>query len=109
MSKWCGKVGYAVCEETPANSGIWVDSIVEKLHYGDLILRRSRWESAGQINDNLNITNEVSMIADPYALENFSSIKYVEIMGTNWKVTTVEIQRPRLILTVGGVYNGESA
>lgn len=109
MSKWCGKVGYATCSENPPGSGIWVDTVVERNYYGDLILRKSRWESSGQVNDNLSMTNEISIVADPYAYSNFSSIKYVEIMGTNWKVNSVEIQRPRLILTVGGVYNGESA
>lgn len=107
MAKYYGRVGYAITKETPANSGVWVDEIVERHYYGDTILRKSRWESRGEVNDNLNVTNEISILADPFAYQNFSSIKYAELMGDLWRVTSVEIQRPRLILTIGGVYNGE--
>jgi len=65
-----------------------------------------RYESADQVNDNLTIANEISIVADPYAYENFHAMRYVEFMGAKWKISNVEVQRPRLILTIGGVYNG---
>jgi hypothetical protein len=60
----------------------------------------------GTLNDNINMSNEISIVADPFANENFQSIKYIEYMGTLWRVNNVDVQYPRLILRMGGVYNG---
>ncbi len=105
MAKYYGKIGYSVTEETVP--GIWEESVTERSYYGDLIKNTRRYQSADKVNDDLSISNEISILADPYAYENFHSMKYVEFMGAKWKVTNVEVQYPRLILTVGGVYNGE--
>ena len=56
---------------------------------------------------NINVANEISIVADPFANQNFHTMLYVEFMGTKWKITNVEVKRPRLTLTLGGVYNGE--
>ena len=100
MAKFYGVIGYAVTEET--KPGVWTD-------YGDLTRNTRRLQSAEQLNDNINVANEISIVADPFANENFHSMRYVEFMGAKWKVTSVEVQYPRLILTMGGVYNGEQA
>lgn len=105
MAKFYGVIGYAVTEES--KPGVWVERIVERPYYGELIRNTRRLQSDGQINDSVNIANEVSIVADPFAYENFYSMRYIEFMGAKWKVTNVEVQRPRLMLTVGGVYNGE--
>lgn len=104
MAKFYGAVGYAVSNEI--RPGVWKDSIVERMYYGDVIRNNRRLESTDKANDNINISNEISILADPYANENFHLIKYVEFMGTKWEVSTVTVQFPRLILSVGGVYNG---
>lgn len=104
MAKFYGAVGYAVTNEI--RPGVWKDSIVERMYYGDVIRNNRRLESTDKANDNINISNEISILADPYANENFHLIKYVEFMGTKWEVSTVTVQFPRLILSVGGVYNG---
>lgn len=102
--KFYGKIGYAVTEEnTP---GVWTETITERSYYGELIRNTRRLQSASTLNDDLNISNEISIIADPFAYENFHSMRYVEFMGTKWKVSNVEVQYPRLILSIGGVYNG---
>lgn len=103
MAKFYGKIGYAETVET--KPGVWRPKITEKPYFGDLIRNSRQYESAGQVNDNLNIANEISIVADPYARQNFHSMRYVEFMGAKWKVTRVEVQYPRLILTIGGVYN----
>ena len=104
MAKFYGVIGYAVTEET--KPGVWTEKISERMYYGDLT---RRLQSAEQLNDNINVANEISIVADPFANENFHSMRYVEFMGAKWKVTSVEVQYPRLILTMGGVYNGEQA
>lgn len=109
MAKFYGKVGYAETVETPIGSGIWVESIVEREYYGDLIRNTRRLQSGNQVNDDINVSNEISIVSDPYANQNFHAMRYVEFMGTKWKIVSVEVRYPRLILSVGGVYNGEQA
>lgn len=103
MAKWCGEIGFAVTEET--RPGVWVDRIVPRRYRGDLIRNTRRLQSSENLNDNLVIANEISIVTDPYANENFHSMRYAEFMGTKWKITNVEVQFPRLILSIGGVYN----
>jgi hypothetical protein len=106
MAKWHGVIGYA--ETVKTSPGVYQDTIVEHKYAGDVIRNSSRWSaSSDSTNDDLTINNRFSIIADPFAYQNFHSIKYVEYMGTKWKVTDVEVQYPRLILNVGGVYNGK--
>ena len=104
MAKFYGVIGYATTVET--KPGVWEEQITERKCYGDLIRNTRRLESSGNLNDNVTINNEISIVADPYAYENFHSMRYVKFMGTAWKITSVDVQYPRLILSVGGVYNG---
>lgn len=104
MAKIYGVIGYASQVET--SPGVWVEKITERTHYAELTRRSYRSESSGNLNDNINISNEVSIIADPYAYQNFHIIRYIVINGVKWKVSSVEIQHPRLIMTIGGEYNG---
>ena len=105
MAKWYGKIGFSegTVETRP---GIWEESIVERSYFGDLVRNSRRLQPTDQRNDNLNIANEISIVADPFANQNFHAMRYVEFMGAKWKVSNVEVQYPRLILSVGGVYNG---
>ena len=104
MAKWCGQVGYAITAET--EPGLWEPVIVERKYYGDLISNRWKRQNSGGINDDINISNSISIIADPFANQNCSHMVYIEFMGAKWKITDIEVQFPRLILTIGGVYNG---
>lgn len=104
MNKFYGKIGYAISEETVP--GVWVERIVERSYYGDVIRNIRRLQSSENLNDNINISNEISIVADAFANQNFHSMRYVEYMGTKWKVSSIEVKYPRLILSIGGVYNG---
>ena len=103
MPKFYGEIGFAETVETAP--GVWEEQIVKRNYFGDLIRNTRRLESSGNVNDNINIANEISIVADPYARQNFHSMRYVEFMGAAWKITSVEVQYPRLILTVGGLCN----
>jgi hypothetical protein len=107
MAKFYGKIGYAETVET--NPGVWQEQITERSYFGDLGRNTRMLQSSSQLNDNINISNEISIVADPFANQNFHLMRYVEFMGAKWKITNVEVKYPRLILTVGGVYNGEQA
>lgn len=105
MAKFYGLIGYANTVEMAP--GVYEEQITTKEYYGDL-LRNSRklQTSSDSLNDNINVANEISILADPFANNNFHSMRYVEFMGSKWKITSVDVQFPRLILTIGGVYNG---
>ena len=105
MAKWYGEIGFAETVET--KPGVWVEQITSRNYYGDTIRNSRRLQSANQLNDNINISNQISIVADPYANNNFHSMRYAKFMGTKWKISDVEVQYPRLILTLGGVYNVE--
>lgn len=106
MAKFYGEVGYANTAET--EPGIWEEVITERMYYGDVLKISRRLVNSGSVNDNLKVNNEVSIIADPFAYQNFVNIRYVNWLGASWKVTNVVVQSPRLTLSLGGVYNGES-
>lgn len=103
MAKWFGNIGFAEQEEI--RPGVWEEQITDRKYYGDVLRNIRRLESADKLNDDININNELSVVSDPYAIQNFHKIRYAEYMGTKWKVTSVEVQRPRLILSLGGEYN----
>lgn len=106
MSKWFGVIGYAVTEET--EPGVWTSAIKEVEYYGDLVRNNRRLQSSDKVNDDITISNELSIVADPYAMNNFHTICYASFGNGLWKVTNVEVQYPRLILSLGGVYNGDT-
>jgi hypothetical protein len=104
MAKYFGSVGYAEDEEV--SPGIVKERIVTREYYGDIIRNNRRLENSDQINDDIKITNQISIVSDPYAIDNFWKIRYATFMGQKWKVKTVEVEFPRLILTLGELYNG---
>ena len=105
MARFAGKIGFAHTVESKDEPGSWADEIVEKTYYGDINRRTFRNKSANSINDNLTISSEVSVVADLFASDNYHLVRYVEYRGVKWKVSSVDLQPPRLILTLEDVYN----
>ena len=105
MAKFYGPIGYALPEET--TSGVWIDAITEKNYRGDVVLDQRRWQSPNNLNDDLNVDNSISIIGDTYAYKNLGYMKYIVLDGIAWKIQSFSINRPRIILQIGGVYNGE--
>lgn len=106
MAKFYGEIGYAKMVET--SPGAYREQITTREYSGDVLRNTSGWRIGENLNDNLTIDNRLSIVADPFAYENFHAMRYVKWLGTLWKITSVEVQRPRLILTIGGVYNEQS-
>ncbi len=109
MARFHGRVGYGESAETESGSGIYEDSITEREYTGDVIQNRQNQQQTTDYNQALTPQNIISIVADAYANDRFSAIRYVEWMGTLWTVTSVEVQRPRLLLTLGEVYDGPRA
>lgn len=106
MPRFYGKVGYATTVET--SPGIWEEQYTERYYSGDLIRNSRSLQVGANMNDGINIANEVSILSDPYAYENFHAIRYVEFMNSKWKVSSVEVQYPRLRLILGGLFHGDT-
>ncbi len=104
MGKFYGKVGFIVHTET--TRGVFIEKPVERAYRGDITHIYNRWSvNPDQINNDLSISNRISIVMDPFAYEHFSAIRYVEFGGTKWQVNSVEVSYPRLILSIGGEYN----
>lgn len=105
MAKFYGVVGFVDTIET--EPGIWEEKVTERTYSGDLVRNSRRLQSSDSVNESITISNEISIIADPYAERNFHAIRYAVFMGTKWKIESVDVQYPRLTLTMGGKYNGQ--
>lgn len=105
MAKYYGKIGYRVAYEK--KPGVWSNNIIEREYYGDVTRCSRRLQTADKVNDNVTISNEIRIVADPFAYDNFHSMLYAEFMGSKWKISNVEVSYPRLILSLGEVYNVE--
>lgn len=105
MAKYYGKIGFVQTVETAPS--VWEERTIERPYYGDVLSNTRRWQASEHLNDNLEVSNRISIVADAYARNTFHAMRYIEWMGALWKISSVEVQHPRLILTIGGVYNGE--
>jgi hypothetical protein len=108
MTKFYGVVGYGEAA-TESSDGVWTESITEISYFGDVLRNTRKLEEGEKVNDDLSVGNTISIVADAYAGEHFFAIRYVSWAGTLWKVSNVEVQSPRLLLRLGGVYNGDTA
>lgn len=106
MAKFYGKIGYGESVETAP--GVYEDVITELNYYGDVLRNTRQLQDGENLNSNITVSNSVSIVADAYANEHFFAIRYIEWAGTLWIVTDVEVKSPRLILRMGGVYNGHT-
>ncbi len=104
MNKWFGKIGYANTSEV--RPGVCEEVITEREYYGDVIRNNKQTENSGEVIDDISVSVSISIVADPFAYNNFHTMKYVDYMGSKWKVKTVDPQYPRMVLSLGGLYNG---
>lgn len=106
MNRWFGKVGYS--ESIEDEGGKWKSQNTVREYYGDIVRNNTRWTgNPNSVNDNLTVNTQISIVADPFAIEKFHAIKWIEFMGVKWSVDNIDPnQPPRLLLTLGDVWNG---
>lgn len=104
MAKFYGRIGFTLSIET--DKDVYDQTETSKYYKGELVRNQRRWESSSDINENLNVSNEISIVADDFLQENLGAVKWAECMGSKWKVNSISINYPRVVLTLGGVYNG---
>ncbi len=105
MARFCGSVGYVETVETSPD--VWVEQITERKYYGDVLSNRRTLYDGESINSNVNVSNSISIVADAYAYKNIANIRYVEWQGCKWVASSVEVERPRLTISIGDLYNGD--
>jgi hypothetical protein len=107
MAKFYGEIGYGESVETAP--GVWKDVLVARNYYGDVLRNTRQLKEGESLNNDLSVSNSISIVADAYAGEHFFAIRYIKWAGTYWTVSDVEVKSPRLILRLGGVYHGPKA
>lgn len=103
MAKWYGVIGFLA--EPNGDQDTCISEYIERPYYGDLLRNTRRLQETGKVNDDITISNEISIVADPFATQNFHRMRYAKFMGASWKITSVDVQYPRLILTMGDLYH----
>lgn len=112
MARYAGFIGYEVDEyEDPNDPGVWIPKkMIRRFHTGDLLTHKRKWETSAETTmDGVRLNNKISIVADKYMTDHWPCIKYAELSGVKWKVESVEIKRPRIILDLGGIWNGDKA
>lgn len=110
MARYYGKIGFVITKEDPNDPGVYVEEITERNYRGNVNRESYHYdEEYSALSGDFKISNQMSFVADGFALTNLGHIRYVEFLGTRWNVTNAEVARPRIILTLGGVYNGPEA
>ncbi len=104
MAKFCGKLGFSITKET--RLGIYEEIVEEKKYYGDIIKDTRMNEKTSNLNDDISISSKVSIISNDYLIQNVSHLKYIIYLGVKWEVKSFDIERPRIIIYLGGLYNG---
>lgn len=105
MAKWAGVIGFVDKTKETAPS-VYKEDFIERKYYGDVVKNNRRLVTADKVNDDISVQNQLSIVADPYAMNHFYSMKYATFCGAKWKVTDVQVEHPRLTLTLGGLWNG---
>lgn len=105
MAKFSGKIGFVVDTETLEGSGIWVEESIERTYKGDVLNYFVRWQDSSKVNEDLTIDNKFSVVADSFALNHIGNMRYITYLGEKWKIKNIEINYPRIIIYVGGLYN----
>jgi hypothetical protein len=104
--KYAGAIGFVDTNEaTETSPGVHVPTVTERRYRGDIIRRSMRWQDANQRNRNVNVSNQISIVADPYAFNNIGIMAYATWLGQKWKIISAEVQYPRITLTIGDLYN----
>lgn len=103
--KFSGYVGFWV-KDVEVRPGIWESKIIERKYVGEILRNNRNLQLTNKQNPDLSINNQISILSDLYAKQNWHSICYVIWNGVKWTVDSVEVNYPRLTLNLGGLYHG---
>lgn len=107
MAKFRGLIGYST-GSVEIRPGVWAEGFIERTCRGDIVRNSRQLRENEKVNDDISVGNSISIVADAYAREHFFAMRYIKWAGTLWKIDEVVEERPRLILRLGGVWNGDT-
>lgn len=107
MAKFYGSIGFSKAEQT--KPGVWEDRVFERRYAGDILQNTRRIQNSGNLIDDVVVSNRISIVADDFATRNLPFIRYAIWNGNAFQITSYEYSYPRIILTLGGLYNGKQA
>jgi len=107
MAKFHGVIGYTIAKETAP--GVWIEEAIERPYTGDILRVKRNWQQSGGVNPNLTMSETISIIADSFTLDNVNTMRYVKLRDAKWAINGIEVERPRILITIGGLYSGKSA
>ena len=103
--KWYGEIGFEMQKET--TPGVYDSEFVKRNYYGDTKTLSTRWNTTENLHDDIRLVTKISVMADPFLFEQFPFMKYITFSGHKWTITDIVPNRPRIELTLGGLYNGD--
>lgn len=101
--KYYGALGFVEYIEEPV--GVFREVIREYNYYGDVVRIINHSQGAEKVTDDLKVNNQISVLVDPYALENFANLRYATFNNSKWEVSAVELAYPRLVISFRGLYH----
>lgn len=108
MAKFYGKIGFGV--EREVSPGVYDYDIVEKPYFGEVV--RDAYDSVGgtTVLGERKTANAFRIVGDGYSVDHFYDMKYIRWAGRYWEIRQVEVvSRPRMLIRIGGVWNGPTA
>lgn len=85
--------------------GVWKMQPEEVTHRAKLLTYNKDYDSGEEVNDDLKLRNRYEIVMKDKKLD-YQDMRYVIVKGTKWKVSALEFLEVRIIITLGGVYNG---
>lgn len=105
--RFAGEIGFSESVDRGDDTGVTINKIYRRPYYGDVLKNYRSWkENQFSTIGDITINNQISLVGDPFLFEHLQFMKFVIWMGRPWSVTSVDVEYPRLIISIGGVYNG---
>lgn len=108
MPKFSGKIGFGY--EVEVSPGVFDLAIVERSYLGDVVREALERVGGQTVLGESKTANSFNIVGDAYSYTNFMDMKYVLWNGRYYEVRQTELkQRPRMLIRIGGRYNGPTA
>jgi hypothetical protein len=104
MNRYSGVIGIRR-PPVEVEPGIFEDVIEEVAITGSIYRRPARWAIGETAQDTLQMNQVISVVAPENIQNSLDGIVYATYQGRRWAVRSIEYNRPRLELSLGGTYN----
>ena len=104
MSKFWGPIGI---NRGPVQTAPGIlEVVIEELEVsGEMRQLQLRWPQA-RMQEGLSANHVLSIVTPEDSDIDFTEVVYIVWQSRKWSVTSIQYKRPRVELTLGGLYNG---